>query len=311
MKNFHSLNLYSLNDNFMELKNLFINKKLPNKMILSGPKGIGKATLSYHFINYVLSLKENDSYNLKQFCINPKNRSFILMNNLTHPNFHLIDLQEGKISIDISQIRSIVSEIKKSNFNDLPRFVMIDNAELLNKNSVNALLKIIEEPNFNVCFILIQNSNYKMLDTLRSRCYLFKVRISHKDTIKIVNNLHNIDIYKKISNELINFYFTPRDFLFLLKISDDYNIDLSKYSLNNLLKLILEKKVYKKNNEYKEFFYRLTHMYIFKYYKKKIYQSKFYNAYLSILKKIKEVELYNLDTDNFLIEFKKLILNEK
>ena len=78
--------------------------------------------------------------------------------------------------------------VKKSNFNDLPRFVMIDNAELLNKNSVNALLKIIEEPNVNVCFILIQNSNYKMLDTLRSRCYLFKVRISYKDTIKIVNN---------------------------------------------------------------------------------------------------------------------------
>ena len=30
----------------MELKNLFINKKLPNKMILSGPKGIGKAIAS-------------------------------------------------------------------------------------------------------------------------------------------------------------------------------------------------------------------------------------------------------------------------
>ena len=43
----------------------------------------------------------------------------------------------------------------KSSFNHSSRFVIIDNLEFLNTNSVNALLKIIEEPNTNLFFILI------------------------------------------------------------------------------------------------------------------------------------------------------------
>ena len=74
---------------------------------------------------------------------------------------------------------------------------MLKPKKLINKKFLSSLDTSTEEihhiielaNNFNVCFILIQNSNYKMLDTLRSRCYLFKVRISYKDTIKIVNNL--------------------------------------------------------------------------------------------------------------------------
>ena len=36
------------------LKNLYLNKKFPNKIILSGEKGIGKCTLAYHIINYMI-----------------------------------------------------------------------------------------------------------------------------------------------------------------------------------------------------------------------------------------------------------------
>ena len=49
----------------------------------------------------------------------------------------------------------MINYINKSSFNNIPRFILIDNIEHLNKNSTNALLKIIEEPNNNVFFILI------------------------------------------------------------------------------------------------------------------------------------------------------------
>ena len=47
----------------------------------------------------------------------------------------------------------MINYTNKSTFNNMARFILIDNVENLNKNSVNALLKIIEEPNENIFFI--------------------------------------------------------------------------------------------------------------------------------------------------------------
>ena len=49
---------------FNELVKLYNDKKLPNKIILSGEKGIGKSTISYHFINFVLSQNEENPYDI-------------------------------------------------------------------------------------------------------------------------------------------------------------------------------------------------------------------------------------------------------
>ena len=54
------------------LKNLYIQNKLPNQILLSGEKGVGKCTLAYHLINYILSADEDFSYDLKNFKINSK-----------------------------------------------------------------------------------------------------------------------------------------------------------------------------------------------------------------------------------------------
>ena len=50
--------LYGHDDLFLKIIDLYENKKLPNKILLSGPKGIGKSTFAYHFINYVFSKVE-------------------------------------------------------------------------------------------------------------------------------------------------------------------------------------------------------------------------------------------------------------
>ena len=152
---------------FEEMVNLFNNKTLPNKILLSGPKGIGKATLSYHFLNYIFSTNEDYTYNIKDKEINKNNTSFKLITNHTHPNFYLIDIIEDNKNIEISQIRKMIQYSNKSSFNQSPRFVIIDNLEFLNTSSVNALLKIVEEPNNNLFFILIHNSNKIILDTLK------------------------------------------------------------------------------------------------------------------------------------------------
>ncbi len=97
--------------------------------MLSGSKGCGKATLAYHFINYVFSINKENSYNIKLNEINTENTSFKLIKNGSHPNFHLIDLIEDKKNIEISQIRNMINYANKSSFNNEPRFVLIDNVE--------------------------------------------------------------------------------------------------------------------------------------------------------------------------------------
>ena len=73
------LNLFGHETQFTNLTGLYANKKLPNKILLSGVKGIGKSTLAYHIVNYILSYDEDFSYNDRNFKINPGNKSFKLI----------------------------------------------------------------------------------------------------------------------------------------------------------------------------------------------------------------------------------------
>ena len=113
---------YEIFDTF---KNLYLNKKFPNKIILSGEKGIGKCTLAYHIINYILSLNEDHNYDTKNYKINSENKSFKLINNKSNPNFNLIDVEDGKKNIDINQIRDLISNLNKSSFNVKPIFMFL------------------------------------------------------------------------------------------------------------------------------------------------------------------------------------------
>ena len=174
-------------------------------------RGSGKSTLAYHFINYALSKNENFQYDKYNFEINESNHAFKTIVNKSNPNFNLIDVNYDKKSIDINQIRELISNLNKSSFNSKPRFVLVDNIEFLNKNSVNALLKVLEEPNKNINFILI-NNNKKILPTILSRCINFNISLTNKETLEIANNLLEGRLNQTLNNDLINYYTTPEIF---------------------------------------------------------------------------------------------------
>ena len=291
---------------FDTLKNLYLNKKFPNKIILSGEKGIGKCTLAYHIINYILSLNEDHNYDAKDYKINSENKSFKLIKNKSNPNFNLIDVEDGKKNIDINQIRDLISNLNKSSFNVSPRFVLIDNINLLNLNSVNALLKVIEEPNDNINFILI-NSNKRVLPTLKSRCINFKISLSQNQVIEIANKIINQDIYNLFNKELINYYTTPGQLLMILKISEEFEIDIKNLSLENFLSLIIKNKLYKKDKKLIE----LTYSFIEIYFRNKvnIKNIEILSFYTFFLKKIINTKIYNLDEESIFMEFEDRILN--
>ena len=78
--------LYGLNNFFLDFVRLYQNKTLPNKILLSGDKGLGKSTLAFHLINYALSKEEEFNYNINKFEINPENKSYKLTINGSNPN---------------------------------------------------------------------------------------------------------------------------------------------------------------------------------------------------------------------------------
>ena len=301
--------LYGLNHIFSEIINLINLEKLPTKILLSGPKGSGKSTMAYHIVNYVFSKNENHPYNLKLNEINADNKSFKLIKNGTHPNFHLIDLINDKKNIEVSQIRKMIEYSNKSSFNNLPRIIIIDNVENLNTSSNNALLKIVEEPNANIFFLLIHNNNKKILDTLKSRCLTYKISLTFNDSIFIANKLINDNILNLINTDLVNYYNTPGDFINLINFSKLNNLDLKEFSLSNFLSLLINEKYYKKDEFMKSYIFNFIEIYFLKIFSQSTYKNDVINFYSKFINKVNDTSKFNLDQDSLFMELKSKILN--
>ena len=301
------INLFEHKEIFNQLYKLSKKNTLPNKILLSGEKGIGKSTLAYHLINLVLSENEEHPYDFENNKINPDNKSYKLILNKSNPNFYLIDVLEEKKNIDINQIRELIINLNNSSFNNKKRFVLIDNIELLNLNSINALLKILEEPNENINFILI-NNNKKVLPTLKSRCLNFKIFLTKDQSIRIVNQLLNDDINSIINNKLFDYYATPGKLFKLINLSAEYDLDLVNFDLNTILKTIIKDKIYKKDKSIIEIIYSFIELYF-----RNNISSKNINllkSYHYFLEKINNTRTYNLDEETLFMEFEDKILNE-
>ncbi|MDB3982762.1 AAA family ATPase [Candidatus Pelagibacter sp.] len=302
----YQLNLFGHHTVFNNFSNLYLNKKLPNKILLSGEKGIGKSTLAYHFVNFILSNDEALSYDIKNFVINPDNKSFKLILNKSNPNFISIDIDDDKKSIDINQVRNLIITLNKSSFNNKPRFILIDNIELLNINSVNALLKILEEPKDNIYFILI-NNNKKILPTLKSRCLNFKIHLISSQSFDITNKILNDNFMNLINVDMINNYSTPGKILNLLDFANLNDLDLKEISLKELIKKIIMEKKYKKDPSIKHLLYSLIEIYFRK--NISIKNTKLINIHNYFLKKINNTKIFNLDDETLMMEFDERVLD--
>ena len=150
----NQLALYGYSNYFSSLAKLFNKGELPNCILFSGSKGLGKSTFVYHFVNYLLSKNEEKSYQIDKFSINSESKTYNLLNQNIHPNFYLIENHYKSQEIKIEQIRDLISFINKSTYLEDLKVIMIDNAENLNLNSSNALLKVLEEPSKNTFFLL-------------------------------------------------------------------------------------------------------------------------------------------------------------
>jgi len=300
--------LYGYSDFFSSLNSIYEKKTLPNKIIFSGNKGIGKSTFAYHFINFIFSQNEDYKYDIKNNTISENNRSYNLIKNGVHPNFFLISSNPEKSNSQITKVREMINYTNKSSFNNQYKIILIDNIEYLNLNSINALLKIIEEPNDKVLFLLIHDNKKKIIDTLYSRCIKFNFFLNKEKKSEIINKLLNNNFYSNLNNDFKNIYNSPGDIVLLNDFFKSNDID-ETISIDDFLKLLINKSLFKKNTYIKNNLSYFIELYFFK----KIYslnsKVKVHNLYKYFISKISNCNKYNLDIDSVLIEFNGKVLN--
>lgn len=246
----NQLNLYGYKNYFNSFVKLYKRNKLPNTILLSGSNGIGKSTFAYHFINFILSSNETKKYSLENFSINYENKSYKTICNNTNPNFSLIENDIFEENIKIAKIRNLLKFLNKSTYSSDIKIILIDNAEYLNLNSSNALLKVLEESNRNTFFFIIHNSNNKILSTIKSRSIEFKFFLNINEKKEILKNIikpyENFLDLSFINDDL--YIDTPGNILRHLLILKENSIDFSHDKLDIISHLI---KKYKNNDDFK------------------------------------------------------------
>ena len=278
---------------YNNLKNLYQINKLPNKIIINGKRGIGK----FHLVKKLLNFIYKDIKNSEN-----------LIEKRSHPNIFYIYKHFDKKFIDISQIREMVKFQNNSSFNNKLRTIIIDDLEFLNLNSSNALLKSLEEPNDNVVYFLINNSEYKILDTIRSRCIEYKTLLNPNEIKNIVNNYFNENKYDKLSDDFICYYSSPSFLISLINYIDENNIDIESITINQFFLNFINNKHYLKNS----FIIENLNFFIELFFYKNINSTNniSYKIKDYFYKKFSEIKKYNLDLETYFLEFEERLLSE-
>ena len=292
------------------ISNLYVDRKLPQTILFTGEKGIGKLNVAYHLINFILSKDEENEYCMTTNKINSNNKTYNLLLKNIHPNLFLISLKDKKKNIDIEQIKNMKNFLNITSFSNKPKIVLIDGSEYLNLSSSNSLLKSLEENLNNVFFILVHDIKKNLLTTIKSRCIQFKFFLNNEDREKRINEILN-NQFNDLSSDFKNKYISPLFFKSLLEYCNKNNLQINDINLDNLLSDILKKKDYKKNEFVLKNFFLLVQLFLYK----KIRNEQNNNKYFYLLKyftqRFDDVAKFNLDFESYVLEFKNLIYNEK
>ena len=291
---FNSKYLYKLDKEFLFLSELLEKNKYPRVSMISGEKGIGKSTLIVHVLSYLL---DSNNYDKNNFQILDTSR------NLSLQEYNLIYIQNSAAyHFNIDDCRELKKKLEKSNINNKPRIILIDDAELMNLNTINALLKITEEPLTYNYFIFINNSSKEIFSTLKSRCIEFNIRLKKKDKNTVTQKL--IDQFKieTILNHQ-NSNLSPGNYLNYNYLCKAHKIEIASKSLIKNINTLTN--AYKKEKNI-QIIGLIKYLSEINFYNKDItkenYPQKVIEKYISILRDLTELSNYNLN--------QKIILNK-
>jgi DNA polymerase-3 subunit delta' len=165
-----------------ELRHLDRLGRLPHAILLCGPRGIGKATLAFRFVRFLLA-KPSDVAAGKSggaadggLATDPASSVFRRVASGGHADLLTVERaydprrRRLRSEIIVEDTREIAGFFRLTAAEEGWRIVIIDGAEEMNRNAANALLKILEEPPQRGLLLLVSHHPGRLLPTIRSRC---------------------------------------------------------------------------------------------------------------------------------------------
>ena len=154
------------------------NNTLSHAHLITGRDGIGKSIIADIFV------------------------SKILKKEIGKENVDAIHYRNKKASIGVSEVRDIIEEVYKRPYEGDKKVIVIYDAEKLTVQAQNALLKTIEEPPNGVYILLLTTNLESLLDTIKSRCQIYKLTPLNKEEMINFINLNYEVSEKQISSLL-------------------------------------------------------------------------------------------------------------
>ena len=142
--------------------------------LVTGPKGVGKATLAYRLVKYLLRYPDPATAPADNLAVPASDPVSAQVEARAHPDLLIIqrEADKGKLKagISVEMSRKAASFFGKTAGAGGWRVALVDAAEDMNSAAANALLKTLEEPPARSVFILVCNQRGRLLPTIRSRC---------------------------------------------------------------------------------------------------------------------------------------------
>jgi DNA polymerase III subunit delta' len=171
----------------------FMSGRMQHAWLMTGPKGIGKATLAYRMARFALHYgtpEKARAAGATDLSVPEDSSVFHQVAAGSHPNLITVrrpwddKTKKLKTVITVDEVRRIghffgLTAAERGAW----RVVVIDSADEMNANAANALLKALEEPPPNGLFLVLSHQPGRLLPTIRSRCRTLRMTPLGEDEI--------------------------------------------------------------------------------------------------------------------------------
>ena len=157
------------------LEDALASGRLHHAWLLTGPEGIGKATLAYRFARALFA-------GAARLELDPARPVFRRVSKGSHADLLTLELQvdpetgKPKGEIPVAAIRQVAPFLHLTAIEGGWRVVVVDGAEYMNRSAANALLKVLEEPPARAILLLVCAAPGRLLPTIRSRCRTLRLQ---------------------------------------------------------------------------------------------------------------------------------------
>jgi len=170
--------------------------RLPHGWLITGPRGIGKATFAFRVARFVLSSgNANKPAGLfgdegpGGLFVAPDDPVFRRVASGAHADLNTLqrtvnpDTGKLRTSIAVSDVRRAGDFMRLTASEGGWRVVVVDCVDEMNANAANALLKVLEEPPDRALLLLVSHAPGRLLPTIRSRCCQLPLKLLGGDQV--------------------------------------------------------------------------------------------------------------------------------